>query len=252
MKRKASQATLEAIRASGLVNPDFLRTYEEIYKHSNSEDGVTLSELDYILSTQKAHSHVNTLRQHGMVERIKRRSSKYNDNGSKSWAVFATDVVPTCRINWAAQKRPETESVNSEPVNGHTGTRKLWKTFTERILGHYTPMLSGVDPDTAKRVLQSLAEEIAALQTLIARRCAAVRLEAPNRHQLLRACELLNVAPPRAGRPIDLIMARKQMHTLARCYHPDGRVDSPRKDDLYRGVMEAFEMVERASQELNK
>lgn len=245
MGHRANQATLKAIRESSLVDPAFLRTYEEIYRHKD-EDGVTGAELDDILRSQKAHAHVNVFRQYGMVERLKRRPSKHN--GSIGWAYVATDVVPICRINWAAQKRPEPKAPTNGESDGHVGTRKLWKTINKRILNHYAPKLTGISPKAVELVLRDIAGEVAALQATITRRVdtAAERLETPGRRQLLDACEVLGVAPPRAGKPINVVEARRRMHQLARSYHPDLHGGDPRKDELFKRVADAFQVIERS------
>jgi len=243
MGRRANSTTLQAVRGTNLVDPQFMEIYEEIIKH---ESGITGGDLDYVFQSQKAHTYCTVFRQYGMIERIGRQQSKHSRG--IGWAYVATDVVPTQPIGWGAQKKPQTKAVKADIAsNGHLSTRKLWTTIRKNVLKHYEPTLAGISPKAVQFVLRDIATDIDTLQATVAHRIisAAERLDTPDRRQIRNACEVLGISPPRAGKPIDFTQARRRMHLLAREYHPDLHDGDTHKAELFARVNDAFRVIER-------
>lgn len=124
---------------------------------------------------------------------------------------------------------------------------RFWGRLREQLAAYALPTLQTIDDGQRDRVVRAIESTFAVFQSTIAQTLRSAASAAPNRAEILQACELLGVRPPRVDRPLDLKTARRNMHALARDYHPDINLDSPRKAELYRQVVVAFAILERVT-----
>jgi macrodomain Ter protein organizer (MatP/YcbG family) len=73
-----------------------------------------------------------------------------------------------------------------------------------------------------------------------------------SRRQLVAACRVLAMDPPRPGRPVDLSKAKRQKRLLAKEYHPDARDGDDSMIPQYDAVIEAYQTVEWYADQFNQ
>jgi len=72
------------------------------------------------------------------------------------------------------------------------------------------------------------------------------------RKELVAACELLSLAPPRRGQPVDENLARKAFKALARDSHPDGHSEDTKKlkEAIFKGYSAAYNRIRQYNADL--
>jgi hypothetical protein len=132
----------------------------------------------------------------------------------------------------------------SETASSH----EFWDQIRSAFIARLNPVLSGVDqPD----ILNSYTMRIDILIATCREELKNIGHDAtrgvchnPKRKEVVVACRLLGVEPPRIGRPIDLIKAQRNKKKLCLLYHPDRNPGDKAKESLFRKVITAFNAIE--------
>jgi hypothetical protein len=78
---------------------------------------------------------------------------------------------------------------------------------------------------------------------------ASIATDVPRR-QVVEASRLLGVDPPKAGKPVDLVSAKKHQKRLAREYHPDTHGGSEHTRAQYEAVIAAYLTLQKYNESL--
>lgn len=98
--------------------------------------------------------------------------------------------------------------------------------------------------------LKTLIDEWRSKLNNVHRRAGQDILAEPERKDLLKACRVLSMEPPKPGEPIDMVTAKKNKKKLARVYHPD-KVGNDSTTDKYQEVIEAYNVLEQIAERTN-
>lgn len=72
-----------------------------------------------------------------------------------------------------------------------------------------------------------------------------------SRRQLVAACRVLAMDPPRTSKPVDLSKAKRQMRLLAKQYHPDARDGDDSLVAQYDAVIDAYRTIQWYADQFN-
>lgn len=75
-------------------------------------------------------------------------------------------------------------------------------------------------------------------------------LTSTDRRDVIKACRVLNMDPPKPGEKIDMAEAKKKKKTLVRVYHPD-KVGNDSTAEEYQKVIEAYNTLDMISEREN-
>jgi hypothetical protein len=129
------------------------------------------------------------------------------------------------------------------------------KLVVGHIVGESVP--DGVD-DLIKHELHNwLHNEIKSTIEEFARRASSARSQNSGmveigRRQVVSACRILHVDPPRPGQLPDMRKARTAKRLLARSYHPDANRGDEAMRQLYESVIDAYVVIETYAGMLSK
>jgi len=140
------------------------------------------------------------------------------------------------------------------------GGRAFWPKARSRIraevMKYFRPQMAGLTEHELQKVEDDLDLDIKALTYLWARRLTQLghngdkrlQSQAISRHGVVRACSILEVGTPPFNLPIDLVVIRKQYHSMARRYHPD----AGGTQEEFEKVVSAFDTLTKYNEQLSR
>ena len=154
---------------------------------------------------------------------------------------------------------PRTKKKN----RGHqNGSRKAWSDLRKAIATLVQGKIpADIDPDTESHVWREVEFDVKVIldelqgkiQRLSAKKKADQKItKTASRRQLVAACHVLAMDPPRPGKPVDLAKAKRQKRLLAKEYHPDARNGDDSLVAQYDAVMDAYRTIEWYADQFNQ
>lgn len=189
-----------------------------------------------------------------LAEGVERALAEYDGLPSRRTLADGTVIntkIPNFRPIKASGKKPKRS--RGRP-NKQPAMDEFWDALRDQIVAHVSARASGVDPIKLTEITKEFSADVQTLikewQQRISRlavRTAEAVEAAPERKNILSACRILGVDPPRPGKNIDdifLAKAKQKKKLLVRQYHPDTQGEATRA--AFEAVMEAFEVIKAA------
>lgn len=150
-------------------------------------------------------------------------------------------------------KRRTSGSVAERPTASHN--ESFWGTIQTSLQTYVENTVPDIDPVAAATLIKEFRTELKVLadqfQMKLKRAAEISAYRLPTRssavtfNEVVRACELLHMDPPRErGGQVDMVRAARQKRTLARNYHPDTAGDNEVLAEKYLIIMEAYQTLE--------
>ena len=160
--------------------------------------------------------------------------------------VFHTAAGKTFRRRVGSQRMQQKTKLALDGAQG-----RGWWARMRQVIGNIVADRVPEDVDDLVRadLYNWLNREITSVIEQFSRMAAsAQRRNAPdvniNRKNLLAACQILHIDPPRPGAPINIDRAREAKKKLSREYHPDANKGDENMRDLYEAVIQAAIVIE--------
>jgi hypothetical protein len=126
--------------------------------------------------------------------------------------------------------------------------REFWMRLRELLQGFVHRRTTGAPPHIQETLISEFERELKVVTASWSSKLdRAKNRNADNavllvtRAKVTKACGVLNMDPPKPGKPADMKLAQSRKRTLAKTYHPDV---SPHTRDQYEAVLEAFSVLE--------
>jgi hypothetical protein len=143
-------------------------------------------------------------------------------------------------------------------VDFHVSPKIFWPRLRKTVAEFLAPQLVGVDPMVADGLMSDFEVDLRVLFDQLQNRVRNRRKDAvvaaamshdARRRQIVRACQTLNMAPPKRGLQVDMAKAARQKRLLAAAYHPDRRGGDESTRAELEAVLAAYEVLKMMSEE---
>lgn len=138
------------------------------------------------------------------------------------------------------------------PSSGHP--RVFWAHIRDQLAHFVAARLVGADPIVAQTLWKDFEKDLKIIFDELQSKLYRARRDDKkgkdlskevSRRAVVNACHTLSMDPPSPGKAIDLTLAKKQKHKLARLYHPDRHNGDESTRPQYDAVLEAFLILEQ-------
>ncbi len=155
-------------------------------------------------------------------------------------------------VKKAKKPQPTTQSLEESKY------RAFWQELRILIGQHVDQRLNGSDPETADRIKKNfeidmrivLSDVQQKINRAVKHKVDLAELKKIGRSEIVQACFVLGIDPPRQLHQVDIDVARRKRGLLAREYHPDKHEGSEAMRDKYHEIMESFDVLQRYNDQL--
>lgn len=165
------------------------------------------------------------------------------------------------RRNPSSLRRPPAKGERPAKKKGGSDDSKLiFGQIRGMVAAYCAARMEGLDPIVSERIMQSVSKDLNAVLVEFAGRVyRAAQQEKQEiklmveigRREIIEACRVLRMDPPRAGTPVNMSLAKRQKRILARLFHPDANDGSNSFTEQYDEVVKAYEMIESYNQKIS-
>lgn len=147
------------------------------------------------------------------------------------------------------------EGIASAVENNEKGLNRAASTGLKMLTTKIMSVLPDGIPDVERRRIEkqvygdlSSAYDVVRIR-ITRKQSAPVPID---RLKVLAACDVLNVSRPKAGKPVDLVLAKTNQRAAVRAYHPDANGGNESTRNEFEAAVKAYEVLEAYNESLER
>jgi len=214
-------------------NPDIDELWSRIEKKEFSL-GMAMRKL---MDARKVKKRENT----SLHEAVSRLLAEYDTWPKRREGMYMVGIKPSTSFSRVRVSEKKRKVSSNDDRAFWAQLRELLEGFVQRRLENVQPHIRDTFIGEFERELKVLTASWSGKLERVKNRGTDTTVLLVTRAKVTKACGVLNMDPPKPGKPVDMKFAQSRKRVLAKTYHPDV---SPHTRDQYEAVLEAFAVLE--------